>query len=287
MPLNDTTGTYGVRDCRIIPIIADVLEGVTYGSIIDIVGIQSIDFNPVFIDDELLGDDDVLDVFSKIKNWEFSLKYGKLSFNALATFTGGVVSDAGSTPNQIKTFSQMKNDIPGYFKLIGKSAYSTDNPNGDLHIVFYKCKITDLGNTFPDKYGEYTASGKAIARVYDNKIFDLLCHETAVDIADESSADTMAAYIDNSIAMSALGKTVLAVRVVDSEGNPVPFVKITWEVTSEDTLAGTLSDDESYTDADGIAFVFYTAGSGTGDNTVTATKSGLSGSPVTFTLSCS
>lgn len=287
MALSDMTGTYGVRDCKIIPITADTEDGVTYGEIIDIPGIQSIEFNPTFVEDELLGDDDVLDVYSKISNWEFSIKYAKLSFNALAAFTGGSVNDSGSTPNQLKTFSQEKTDKPGYFKLIGKSAYSTDNYSGDLHVVFYKCKITDLGNTLQSAYGEFTGAGKAISRVYDGKIFDLLCHETAVDIAEESSAATISAYIDNSIAMSKSTKTILAVRVTDSESKPVPFVKVSWAVTSEGTLAGTLSSSETYTDADGIAFVFYTTGSGTGDNTVTATKSGLTGSPVTFTITTS
>ena len=287
MALNDMTGTYGVRDCKIIPITADNEDGVTYGEMIDIPGIQAIEFNPTFTEDELLGDDDVLDVYSKVTNWEFSLRYAKLSFNALAAFIGGTPADTGVTPNQLKTLSHVKTDKPGYFKLIGKSAYSTDNFNGDIHVVFYKCKITDLGNALQSAYGEFSGSGRAIARAYDGKIFDLLCHETAVDIADESSADAISAYTDDSIAASVESVVVLAVKVVDDEEKPVPFVKVAWAITSETTLKGSLSTEESYTDADGIAYVFYTTGAGSGANAVTATKSGLTGSPVTFTITCS
>ena len=283
MALSDTTGTYGIRDCKIIPIVTDTESGVTYGSLIDIVGIQSVEFNPTFVEEELRGDDDVLDVYSKISNWEFSLNYGELSFNALAAFTGGTVTNAGSTPNQSKTFTQTKTDMPKYFKLIGRSAYSTDNPAGDIHVVFYKCKITDLGHTFPDTYGEFSASGRAIARIYDGRIFDLICHETATEIAAEPSVTALAAFTDNSISASISSVVILAVKATGAGDVPVPFARVNWEVTSEDTLAGILSGDISYTDADGIAYIYYTTGSGAGDNTVTASVGAYT---VTFTITC-
>lgn len=282
MALNDATGTYGIRDCRIIPIVSDTEAGVVYGEMIDIAGIQSVDFNPTFINEELRGDDDVLDVYSQISNWEFSLRYGKISFNALATFTGGETTDA--VDGKSKTFTQKKGNIPKYFKLIGRSAYSTDNPSGDVHVVFYKCKITDLGHSFPDTYGEFTASGSAIARAYDGLIFDLICHETATEIAAEPSATTLSAFSDDSITATTGKVVVLAVKATGTGNIPVPFVRVNWEITSTDTLKGTLSDTVSYTDADGIAYIFYTTGTGTGDNVVKATVGTLT--PVTFTITC-
>ena len=76
---------------------------------------------------------------------------------------------------------------------------------------------------------------------------------------------------------------ILAVKATGAGGVPVPFARVNWEVTSEDNLAGTLSDDVSYTDADGIAYIYYTTGSGAGDNTVTASVGDYT---VTFTIAC-
>lgn len=71
----------------------------------------------------------------------------------------------------------------------------------------------------------------------------------------------------------------LVVKVSDAQGDGVSGVTVNWEVTSG---AGTLSAASTTTDAGGQASVAYDLGHLPGANTVIASSSGLSGSPVTF-----
>ncbi len=71
------------------------------------------------------------------------------------------------------------------------------------------------------------------------------------------------------------------VKVTDGQGNGIRRVDVVWEVTGG---GGTLSETETQTDGFGETFVYLTAGSTAGENTVTATVDTLNGSPATFTV---
>jgi hypothetical protein len=72
----------------------------------------------------------------------------------------------------------------------------------------------------------------------------------------------------------------LTVRVLDKYSNPVPNVAIQWQPGSN---AGSVNPASSPTRADGIAKTQWTTGYVTGSQTVTASASGVSNSPVQFT----
>ena len=81
----------------------------------------------------------------------------------------------------------------------------------------------------------------------------------------------------------AVGETFLAalvVKVTDAGGQSVSGVSVAWAVTAG---GGSLSATSVPTSATGEAAVFLTSGSAEGQNTVTATAAGLTGSSVTFT----
>jgi plastocyanin len=72
-----------------------------------------------------------------------------------------------------------------------------------------------------------------------------------------------------------------SVLVKDTFGNPVLGVTVTFAVA---TGGGSVTDPIQTTGENGAAFVgSWTLGPGLGENTLTATSSGLAGSPVTFT----
>lgn len=76
-----------------------------------------------------------------------------------------------------------------------------------------------------------------------------------------------------------------SVKVTDGAGNAVPGVSVTFAVTSG---GGSVSGESQTTNSSGVATVgSWVLGptAGNGNNTLTATSAGLSGSPVTFTAS--
>ncbi len=74
------------------------------------------------------------------------------------------------------------------------------------------------------------------------------------------------------------------VKVLDSSGNPVSGVSVTFSVTAG---GGTLSASSVLTDNQGLASTVLTLGSSAGTNTVVASSGTLAGSPITFTASAS
>jgi hypothetical protein len=71
-----------------------------------------------------------------------------------------------------------------------------------------------------------------------------------------------------------------SVLVTDDCGNPVSGITTTWAVTAG---GGSTIGGNTTTDVNGIATVGWILGSTAGTNTLTVTRAGLSGSPVTFT----
>jgi VCBS repeat-containing protein len=71
----------------------------------------------------------------------------------------------------------------------------------------------------------------------------------------------------------------LVVRVTDANDNPVANVGVAWTANG----GGSVSDDNTATDANGLAQVTRTLGLVPGPYTTTAAVDGLSGSPITFT----
>ena len=72
----------------------------------------------------------------------------------------------------------------------------------------------------------------------------------------------------------------LVVQVTDSRGNPIPGVSIVW---TAETGGGSVSEANTTTGADGRTSVIRILGSAAGQQTTSATATGLSGSPVIFT----
>lgn len=70
------------------------------------------------------------------------------------------------------------------------------------------------------------------------------------------------------------------VRVTDAQGGGISGVNVAWSVTAG---GGSLSAASSESNSQGQASVTLTLGPAAGQNTVTASASGLTGSPITFT----
>ena len=104
---------------------------------------------------------------------------------------------------------------------------------------------------------------------------------TATGTAGPATNITLNAGNNQSAKVGAAVPTKPSVRVTDANNNPVSGVVVTFAVASG---GGSITGGSATTNASGIATVgSWTLGTTAGTNTLTATSSGLTGSPVTFT----
>lgn len=84
---------------------------------------------------------------------------------------------------------------------------------------------------------------------------------------------------DNQVAAAGTALAPLSVVVRDANSNPVAGVTVNWAVASG---GGSVSASSSISDVSGIATITRTLGANAGTQTTSATKTGLTGSPLTF-----
>jgi hypothetical protein len=138
---------------------------------------------------------------------------------------------------------------------------STTDPNG----------LATTRWTLPTAVGTYTV----------NAVFSGL---DAVQFSATATADapTTLGLVSGNSQSAPVGSAVpnpLVVRVTDANDNPVANVGVAWTANG----GGSVSDDNTATDANGLAQVTRTLGLVPGPYTTTAAVDGLSGSPITFT----
>lgn len=175
-----------LKDVKITPLDSDPSGGApSYGTPVDVPGIMKLSMAPDMLKKELSGDNQVLDVWSKVRAVKWTIQHAKLSLGALSVILGGSVTLAGVSPNQTQTYSLSASDDPKYFKIEGQVVY-VDEGLGDAHFVLYKCKaetapkwdVTDMSGDFAKVQGD----GLAIPLLSNGKMFDIVFNETAVAV---------------------------------------------------------------------------------------------------------
>jgi hypothetical protein len=181
MPLTKITKSLGIDDCKIAPLTADTAEALTYGSLVDVPGIQNLKYSANVDEKELEGDEVILDYYSKLKSFDFSVEHALISLDALAALFDTAAVATGETPNQVQTLDILGSDVPGYVKIEGQVKYGD---TGDHHVVFWKAKLSkfEVENKGKD-YATVSFSGKAIPTVNNSKLFSIVLNETAAAIA--------------------------------------------------------------------------------------------------------
>lgn len=246
---------FNVDDLKISKLLTDPEGGsATYDAPIDCPGIQSISFEPDFLEKELMGDAQVLDTYSKMRFITGQVKHGRISLPLLAVLTGGALSNSGSTPNTQKKLTLNQANIPGFFKMEAVVEYlGGDDNDGDYHTVFLKTKMTKFSIEHQgEDYAIVSFDFKAIPQRATGDVVELIENETAVAIADTS--DTTPPTVSSS--SPADGDTDVAV------GANVTFT------FSEDMQANTVSDKANFyivkSDGTNVPFaISYNAGAKT------------------------
>jgi hypothetical protein len=162
---------FGVRDAKI----AVWVSANNWGTLVDLLGIRSIEVAIDVQEAELEGDDVVLDTHSKAIKVTGTVEHAALTLDTLAIMTGETVaSPTGATE---LVFGQT--DRP-YFGLVGKIHGTGDG--GDSHILVPKAKLMGpLRWRFQG--GQYVTPGFQFTGVYEGAVngFARLRHNVAAD----------------------------------------------------------------------------------------------------------
>lgn len=186
MTLSHVTKVYGIKDCKIAKMTADPAGGsATYAASVDIPGVVSVALTQAMANKLLKGDNTLLDADVTVSDpWTGKLIFSKLGFDVEAVLFGATVVDAGTTPNQTVTLTQSGGtattpSVPNYFRLEGIAANS-DLIGGDLHMTWFKCKISGGTAGFAEEdYMKADFDMIAIPRLSDGQWMTRVLNETA------------------------------------------------------------------------------------------------------------
>jgi hypothetical protein len=183
MTLSKQTVVLGIDDAKIFQLTADTASALTYGSPIDVPGIQKIDLTPKFTEKGLKGDEKILDYYVNLDLIAWEIHSAKVSLDVLEILEGGTTVTTGTTPNQVHTYTVKDTSNPKYFKIEAKASY-TAGEAGDFHMRLFKCKATsvDIDYTTQD-YAIVSASGIAIPTTNNGNIKEYVINETATAIS--------------------------------------------------------------------------------------------------------
>lgn len=159
--------TFDVKDCKVYTITADASgSATTFGSGVDVPGIQEVSLEPNFITNELKGDGGVvLAKKGKIDRMNFSCTYSELSLDVLAILLGQTVTDSGSGTSETAEMPIDDTSLP-YFKV----AFLLDDlqTSGDslatVVVSLQKCQLTggSLVSGSTDSFNSPTFTAEAI-----------------------------------------------------------------------------------------------------------------------------
>lgn len=176
MSVLGTSLPYGMRDIKLRP-----LTGEAPGASIDLPNSRQMQFAETESFSDLRGDDGVAATHGSGSTVNWQLEGGGVSFEAVAAMYGGTITSTGTTPAKKKVLSKKSTDQRPYFQAEGQAI---SDSGGDFHILLYRCKATgDLAGTLQDGNFWLTgASGTAIARDSDKKVWDWVENETEIAI---------------------------------------------------------------------------------------------------------
>lgn len=188
MALSHISKTFAVSDAKISKITADASGGsTTYATSIDVPGIKSVTIGGDINSQDLRGDNTLLDYNAVLTGISLSFEYAKLQLDALGVMLGGSVTDSGTTPNQVATYSQLATQTFNYFKFEARTPTAgVDTITGDAHIVLYKCILTDFPELgFAEEgYKTYSVGAKAMPALgTGTKWMDIVLNETQAVIS--------------------------------------------------------------------------------------------------------
>lgn len=157
---------FDVHDARVWPLLTDAVgASPTYGTGVDVVGINQVGIDPNLVTAELKGDATVIDKRGRLDRFNVNATYGKLSTSVLDTILASTTTLAGSGSTETATARFAGGTSLPYFKFACQ-VQDVDLGLASLTVIVYKCQVTggSLLGQQSDQYGQpnFTAEGIAI-----------------------------------------------------------------------------------------------------------------------------
>lgn len=173
MAISHDTKVYGVEDCKIAVLLTDPAAGTaTYGTLIDVPGIKTVEITGTVDSKSLRGDNQLLDQNSTVTDISVAISHAKLSLDVLEAITGGTTTDSGSGTDEVAEFELLGTDSLAYFKLEAITPTGgADQVGGAVHFVLPKLMIDSfpsVGHAEED-YRIVSFSAKASPRISDSQ----------------------------------------------------------------------------------------------------------------------
>lgn len=179
-----STYTFDVADAKIWPMVSDTIgSNATYGTGIDVPGVNSVTVAPEFISAVLKGDSKTLARRARIDSFAFTCGYSLLSVEVLgALWAAQVTTPATTTDAQVLEVSGA-GSLP-YFGF-GFQILDAEVGVGSVNVYGLKVQVTG-GNIFDqstDSFGGRSFQCSAIPTFGDNKMFRVKLHPTATPLS--------------------------------------------------------------------------------------------------------
>lgn len=180
---------YNVHDLKVYPITAlgDAATDPTYGTPVDVPGVNEVTLDPQIVEAMLKGDGSIIDQRSVLEAVTLTFAYGKLAPDVLAVVDGGSVStNAGATTTR---YVRKASDKVPPFALAAK-VEEVDNPGGAAKMYLYNGKITG-GGIFAaqtDEYGQPTFDVRGIKVPSSGAIFAVDLEDVGTDLPATGAA---------------------------------------------------------------------------------------------------
>jgi hypothetical protein len=171
MALTGTIRPFGARQITLVPLPS--------GTAVALPAAQTLSFKEALTSGELRGNDSTVSVVAVTDKVEWSLEAGGISLEAIKVMTGRTIALTGTTPNQKNVILARAGDTYPWFKIYGKIVSDAAD---DVHVLIYKCKLTDgLEGEFKD--GEFfIQSCSGIAVDDGTKLYEIIQNETATTV---------------------------------------------------------------------------------------------------------
>jgi hypothetical protein len=189
MPITHVHKVFAVEDCKIAPITLDTSgSATTYGALIDVPGIKSVEIEGEIESKTLRGDNVLLDADAVLTEINVTVNYAKMSLDVFAAFFNSLtVVDAGTGSTETATVSLTPaTSRLRPFKMEAKSPTGgVDVNTGDVHILLSKLVLTGFPPLGFEEEDYKTGSFEAMAMPTlgtGTKWLDIVVNETATAI---------------------------------------------------------------------------------------------------------